>query len=82
MLLNGMTGDHAPCESRLELDRLWLADVDPTVPGIAAQPMQLPGCDGDDACPGATPAPSGSAPPQPREARLNAGRSGLCAGTT
>lgn len=48
------TGGHVPYESRLELDRLWLADFDPDVSRIAAQPMwivgvtrsngMLPGC--------------------------------------
>lgn len=33
-------------ESLLELDRLWLADFDPTVVGIATQPFQIAGCDG------------------------------------
>ena len=30
-------------ESLLELDRLWLADFDPTVVGIATQPFQITG---------------------------------------
>ena len=34
-------------ESRLELSRLVLADFDPAVVGIAAQPFQLTGPDGD-----------------------------------
>ncbi|WNB85792.1 TnsA-like heteromeric transposase endonuclease subunit [Cellulomonas sp. ATA003] len=33
-------------ESLLELDRLWLADFDPTVTGIATQPFQITGRDG------------------------------------
>lgn len=33
-------------ESLLELDRLWLADFDPTVIGICTQPFQLAGRDG------------------------------------
>ena len=33
-------------ESLLELDRLWLADHDPTVTAIATQPFQLSGRDG------------------------------------
>lgn len=41
------TGDHVPYESWLELDRLWLADADPQVTWIAAQPMALDGWDGD-----------------------------------
>lgn len=40
------TGGHVPYESHLELDRLWLADFDPTVTWIAAQPMWLRGRDG------------------------------------
>ncbi|MGP9684113.1 TnsA-like heteromeric transposase endonuclease subunit, partial [Brachybacterium sp. AOP3-A1-3] len=35
-----------PYESRLELDRLWLADFDPSVTWIAAQPMWLRSRDG------------------------------------
>lgn len=41
------TQGHVPFESRLELDRLWLADFDPDVTWIAAQPMWLVGIDGD-----------------------------------
>lgn len=41
------TGGHVPYESRLELDRLWLADFDPQVSWIAAQPLWLAGRDGD-----------------------------------
>lgn len=37
---------HVPYESRLELDRLWLADFAPEVVRIAAQPMWLCGDDG------------------------------------
>lgn len=37
------TGGHVPYESRLELDRLWLADFDPAVTWIAARPMSLSG---------------------------------------
>ena len=33
-------------ESLLELDRLWLADFDPTVVAIASQPFQITGRDG------------------------------------
>lgn len=33
-------------ESLLELDRLWLADFDPTVVAIATQPLQVRGRDG------------------------------------
>ena len=33
-------------ESLLELDRLWLADFDPTVAGICTQPFQITGGDG------------------------------------
>lgn len=40
------TGGHVPYESRLELDRLWLADFDPQVHAIAAQPLWLCGHDG------------------------------------
>lgn len=40
------TGGHVPYESRLELDRLWLADFAPDVEAIAAQPMWLCGRDG------------------------------------
>ncbi len=40
------TGGHVPYESRLELDRLWLADFDPQVGAIAAQPLWLRGQDG------------------------------------
>ncbi|MDO5740614.1 MAG: TnsA-like heteromeric transposase endonuclease subunit [Ornithinimicrobium sp.] len=39
------TGGHVPYESRLELDRLWLADFDPDVRWIAAQPMWFAGPD-------------------------------------
>lgn len=38
---------HVPYESWLELDRLLLADADPEVTWIAAQPMALTGMDGD-----------------------------------
>lgn len=41
------TRGHVPYESRLELDRLWLADFDPAVSWIAAQPMLLSGRDRD-----------------------------------
>lgn len=37
---------HVSYESRLELDRLWLADFDPEVRRISAQPMWLCGRDG------------------------------------
>ncbi|TWH52633.1 hypothetical protein L612_002000000440 [Rhodococcus rhodochrous J38] len=37
---------HVLYESRLELDRLWLADYAPEVVRIAAQPMWLCGSDG------------------------------------
>lgn len=40
------TAGHVLYESRLELDRLWLADFDPEVEAIAAQPMWLCGWDG------------------------------------
>lgn len=33
-------------ESLLERDRLWLADFDPTVLGIASQPLWMSGRDG------------------------------------
>lgn len=36
-------------ESLLELDRLWLADVDPTVTRICTQPFQATGSDGTNA---------------------------------
>lgn len=36
------------CESLLERDRLWLADFDPTVSGIASQPLWMSGRDGSD----------------------------------
>lgn len=39
------TAGHVPYESRLELDRLWLADFDPGVRWIAAQPMWFVGFD-------------------------------------
>jgi hypothetical protein len=39
------TGAHVPYESRLELDRLWLADFDADVHWIAAQPMWFGGSD-------------------------------------
>ena len=39
------TGGHVPYESRLELDRLWLADFEPGVRWIAAQPMWFIGSD-------------------------------------
>lgn len=41
------TGDHVPYESRLEMDRLWFADFDPTLSWISAQPMRLSGNDGE-----------------------------------
>lgn len=41
------TRGHVPYESRLELDRLWLADFDPKIVWIAAQPMWLRGRDGN-----------------------------------
>ena len=37
---------HVAYESRLELARIMLADFDPTVTGLAAQPFQLAGPDG------------------------------------
>jgi hypothetical protein len=40
------TGGHVPYESRLELDRLLLADFDATVVWMAAQPLWLSGRDG------------------------------------
>lgn len=40
-------GRHLVYESLLELSRLMLADFDPTVVGIAAQPFQWSGPDGD-----------------------------------
>lgn len=40
------TGGLVAYESRLELARIMLADFDPDVVGIAAQPMQLIGLDG------------------------------------
>ncbi|TGD36783.1 TnsA-like heteromeric transposase endonuclease subunit [Brevibacterium aurantiacum] len=41
------TGGHIPYESRLELDRLWVADFDPRVAWISGQPMWLSGRDGN-----------------------------------
>lgn len=41
------TRGHVPYESRLELDRLWLADFDVEVTWIAAQPMWFSGLDDD-----------------------------------
>ncbi|GAA3683913.1 TnsA-like heteromeric transposase endonuclease subunit [Yimella lutea] len=41
------TQGHVPYESRLELDRLWLADFDSSVTWIAAQPFWMSGRDGD-----------------------------------
>lgn len=38
--------EHVVYESRLELDRLWLADFDVQIDGIAAQPLCLVGRDG------------------------------------
>ena len=38
--------DHVAYESRLELDRLWLADFDPDVARLATQPLWLSGVDG------------------------------------
>ncbi|MEJ5947027.1 TnsA-like heteromeric transposase endonuclease subunit [Pseudokineococcus basanitobsidens] len=40
------TGAHVDYESRLELDRLWLADFDPAVAWMASQPLWLCGSDG------------------------------------
>lgn len=40
------TGGHVVYESRLELARLLLADHDPDVVGVAAQPFWLAGMDG------------------------------------
>ena len=40
------TGRHIAYESRLELARLMLADFDPAVSGLAAQPFELTGPDG------------------------------------
>lgn len=40
------TGAHVDYESRLELDRLWLADFDPAVAWMASQPLWLSGQDG------------------------------------
>jgi hypothetical protein len=40
------TGGHVLYESRLELDRLLLADFDPDVEWLATQPMWLSGADG------------------------------------
>ncbi|WP_144589372.1 TnsA-like heteromeric transposase endonuclease subunit [Brevibacterium casei] len=40
------TGGHVPYESRLELDRLWVADFDPRVVWISGQPMWLSDRDG------------------------------------
>ena len=37
---------HVAYESRLELARIMLADFDPAVAGLAAQPFQLAGPDG------------------------------------
>ncbi|SLI26563.1 TnsA endonuclease N terminal protein [Mycobacteroides abscessus subsp. bolletii] len=42
------TGAHLPYESRLELDRLWLADFDSSVAWIATQPFWMRGKDGCD----------------------------------
>lgn len=39
------TRGHVPYESRLELDRLWVADFDPGVLWIASQPMWFVGFD-------------------------------------
>jgi hypothetical protein len=41
-------GGHLSYESRLELDRLWLADFDSSVGWIATQPFWLHGKDGAD----------------------------------
>lgn len=41
------TQAHVPYESLLELDRLWMADFDPLVSWISAQPMWLRGRDDD-----------------------------------
>jgi hypothetical protein len=46
--MRGSSGQRRPAvvyESLLELDRLWLADFNPTVAGIVAQPMWLHGRD-------------------------------------
>lgn len=40
------TGRHIAYESRLELARIMLADFDPAVSGLAAQPFELTGPDG------------------------------------
>ena len=40
------TGGDVEYESRLELDRLWLADLDPQVAWLAVQPLWLSGRDG------------------------------------
>jgi hypothetical protein len=42
------TGGHLSYESRLELDRLWLADFDDAVTWIATQPFWMRGKDGRD----------------------------------
>lgn len=42
------TGGHLSYESRLELDRLWLADFDASVTWIATQPFWMRGKDGRD----------------------------------
>ncbi|KQR08573.1 TnsA-like heteromeric transposase endonuclease subunit [Cellulomonas sp. Leaf334] len=38
--------DHVVYESRLELEWLWLADFDPTIVRLAAQPLRIVGRDG------------------------------------
>lgn len=48
MFWSATNRDHVVYESRLELDRLWLADYAPDVVRIAAQPMWLCGRDGKD----------------------------------
>ncbi len=40
------TGDFVAYESLLERDRVWLADFDPAVTGIASQPFRICGRDG------------------------------------
>ncbi|MGV9948986.1 TnsA-like heteromeric transposase endonuclease subunit [Rhodococcus aetherivorans] len=47
MFWSATNGGHVLYESRLELDRLWLADFDIEVVRIAAQPMWLCGSDGN-----------------------------------
>lgn len=38
-------------ESLLKLDRLWLADFDPSIVGICTQPLQVTGLDSTAAVP-------------------------------